>query len=462
MKSSKWSGRWRLMFVIFLAFSTVVGISFAMGTIFLDIEAHFQQGRTAISGLIAGLMGVVTSLGIVSGAVIRRTGLFRSSVIAAILIPIGVTCSFFAKRLEHLYVSLVLVGGLGISLLYVVCITTISQAFTGRQRHVCLSILGTGTGLAGVFYPFLLPSLVEAFGLMGTFLVLGGVFLNVWTIPVLIYWNQPRKMTSEIPDTTCDNDNARCGPKAVNTICASGALYWQQIVNAARKVVLEMREVLFLENVLNMVGTGLLLAVNNAYLTLQLDIAIWRGLSREVGLNAFVVVNSVNVIAGLVTGLLKQIPGLSYSCLLIVVAVFGLAGSLLILLSSGAPLYFLASTLIGVSLGGVLTSSLIGLKIVRQELISVASGTLITMIGLMTAVLGPLLGYFRDISSDYNLMLYIAITIDVLVVILYVTAFLARRPRGYDVTMDTRRDTPKAELISFHDNKEMPRFSLHQ
>ncbi|XP_052820305.1 monocarboxylate transporter 1-like [Mya arenaria] len=428
-----------------------------MGTLYLDIEAHFQRGRTATSGLLAGLVGVVNSLGILSGALIRRIGLFRSSIIASILIPTGVTCSFYAKRLEHLYISLALVGGSGISLFNVVCITTISKAFTGRQRHVCLSILSTGTGLAGVFYPFLLPRLVEVFGLMGTFLVLGGLFLNVWIISILIYWNQPRKMTSEIPDKIIENDNEKCNikiisrtndkpkeiisdlengdNKAVNTTVTSGALYWQKVVFTARKVVLEMREVLFLENVLNMVGTGLLMAAINAYLTLQLDIAASRGLSREEGQNAFVVVNSVNVISGLVPGFLKQIPGLSYSCLLIVVAVFGLTGHSLILLSSGALLYFLASALIGVSLGGVLTSSLIGLKIVRPELISVASGTLITMMGLLTAASGPLLGYFRDITSDYNLVLYITISIHVLAVILYVTAFATRRPRVIDVTV---------------------------
>ncbi|XP_052820353.1 uncharacterized protein LOC128246203 [Mya arenaria] len=296
----------------------------------------------------------------------------------------------------------------GISLLYVVCITTISRAFTGRQRHVCLDILSTGYGIAGVFYPFLLPRLVEVFGLMGTFLVLGGVFLNVWIISILIYWNQPRKRTSAIPDKTIDNDNESCNKKAANTTSTPRALVWQKVVNAARKVVLEMREVLFLENVLNMVGTGLNMAAHNSYMTLQLDIATWRGLSSEEGLN---------VISGLVIALLIQIPGLSYS----------------------------SSALIGVSLGGILASSVIGLKIVRPELISLASGTLITMIGLLTAAFGPLLGYFRDIASDYNLVLYITISIHVLTVILYITAFMTRRPRGNDVTLYITPDTTKTE-----------------
>ncbi|XP_052760242.1 uncharacterized protein LOC128203034 [Mya arenaria] len=215
-----------------------------------------------------------------------------------------------------------------------------------------------------------------------------------------------------------------------------------------------MREVFILENVLNMVGTGLLVAAIDALLTLQLDLATWRGLSPDEGLNAFVVVRSLNVISGLAIALLIQIPGFSYSCLLIGSAVFDMTGNSLILLSSGAPLYFLSFALIGVSLGGVITSSVIGLKIIRPELISQASGTLYTIMGFLTAAFGPILGYFRDIASDYNLVLYITISIHVLTVILYITAFMTRRLRDNDVTVDITPDTLKTEDDCFEKNNQ--------
>ncbi|KAH3817936.1 hypothetical protein DPMN_119521 [Dreissena polymorpha] len=383
----------------------------------------------------------------------------------ALLLPTGIATALFATRIEHVYISIAIVTGLGMCLLNVICLTLIGTMFKGRQRNICYSLLYVGQGATGIIYQYFLPWLVSSFGLMGTFLILGGIFSHVWVLPTLI------QCTKELNSTKSGNESSVSGvnrntkieinKNSVNTIasdmthgiekkhealddgpenhvrlsdsCSShkstkkGNICIISSKCIDSDLVADLKRVLFAQNVLNVTAYGLLMAISNFHKSSQLDIAHWKGFSKEDGLNSFVILNGMTIFAGFVPGLMKLIPRCSISFLFVALSIISMSAHVLVIFTSTKILYSVANGLVGFAMGGVLTTANIALKISPKDLVSVSAGFMVTMNGLLTVSLGPILGYIRDLTGSYEPVLYTAVGLHVVVTSLFVFSFCCRK-----------------------------------
>lgn len=81
-----------------------------------------------------------------------------------------------------------IISGTGVALVNICCSTAIVRVFKGRQRSLCLSIAYSAPALASVIYTNLITWFLNLYGLNGTFLLIGGLYLHCWPLPVIIYF----------------------------------------------------------------------------------------------------------------------------------------------------------------------------------------------------------------------------------------------------------------------------------
>ena len=84
-----------------------------------------------------------------------------------------------------------IVSGTGVALVNICCSTAIVRVFKGKQRSMCLSIAYSAPALSSVVYPNLITWFLNMYGLPGTWLLIGGLFLHSWPLPILIYFYRP-------------------------------------------------------------------------------------------------------------------------------------------------------------------------------------------------------------------------------------------------------------------------------
>jgi len=83
-----------------------------------------------------------------------------------------------------------LLPGFGCMLANICCMATISRVVSGRRQALYLSICVTATGINQIFYPFVFDEWTQQYGLNVTWLLTGGLMLNVWALPIVLYMNQ--------------------------------------------------------------------------------------------------------------------------------------------------------------------------------------------------------------------------------------------------------------------------------
>ncbi|XP_060569449.1 uncharacterized protein LOC132727876 isoform X2 [Ruditapes philippinarum] len=91
-----------------------VGIVFQFGVFYITLLDIFQSGRAKTVAVQSLLGGFTLSLGVLSGVLVTKIGIRWVISISCILVPVGFIASFFATRIEHLYVSIGITAGLAI------------------------------------------------------------------------------------------------------------------------------------------------------------------------------------------------------------------------------------------------------------------------------------------------------------------------------------------------------------
>ncbi|KAH3862407.1 hypothetical protein DPMN_025374 [Dreissena polymorpha] len=186
MDSQEWSNKWLVFIVVWVQFTTQLGLCFSLGALFLDFQLAFGASRLQTALVQSIMIGVVLSLSVFSGFCIRRYGLFKVLLCPALLSPLGLMTSYAASEIWNIYITIGVIAGIGMTCTQTASFTVVRQAFRGRQMMLCLSILSTGAGIGGTFYPFLLTFLVQRLGLQMTLLSIGVFFMTSSLLPLLI------------------------------------------------------------------------------------------------------------------------------------------------------------------------------------------------------------------------------------------------------------------------------------
>ena len=300
-----------------------------------------------------------------------------------------------------------LLSAIGISLGYISSVVVIGRMFTGQKRVLYLSIQTAFTSLSGLIYPYILEWLIDFYGLDEMYLLLGAFYCN--KIPFLILCIFNRKSIDKAPEND-DNTNTTTENPSDNSK--------ENIIATIAKKFKQMMNTTFL---LLLIASGVSIAGNNGFLGLVLDISLWKGFTTSQGLFTFVILNIINTLFRLVPGFLKQLKEFDSLIYPIISGVAGILGQVLLFLGNSYSVYMLGIGLIGLCLGGIVSSQLlVMMEVVHQENIPVASGLLLTVTGIVSVSTGPVFG-------ESNIVCFLSIFLCFMQFVIYIVWYRLRR-----------------------------------
>ncbi|XP_060564478.1 monocarboxylate transporter 2-like [Ruditapes philippinarum] len=374
------SSKWICLALACMVSGMLFSLTFSFGAVFVEMMNTYQADRSTAATVQSLLIGVSLSFGVISGVLINKFGLSKTTFVSSLLVPLGFAMSYFVTDIYHLYITIGVIAGIGISLSHVSAVISVSRIFADneKQRVICATIHSTWGSIAGIIYPYFLKWLVKSYGLSGTFLILGGVYCNTFCFFVFL-WQQHRSGTL--------SDRSQKRRKAENASQVS-SLYME-----ARSIFETLKLLISIPFLCLIIGNGLTLASLNGYLEHAFDIAEWKGYRESETKELFVILNCLNVLATITPGLVKCRFDVHPFIFLILSSLAGCVGHMLIYASTNYLTYAVASGCVGLVSGGIFSGSIIFImETMQKEQVSVAIGSMLTVNGLLSAGSGQLFG----------------------------------------------------------------------
>ena len=326
--------------------------------------------------------------------------------------------------------------------MYISGTVTVVDYFEEPGKSLALAAVQTGVGIAGVFYPYVLTFLYDTYGLQSAFLIIGGIFLNNFAVcvlfnkPVVTSKNKPyrgvlrthNKGTSDNDETTpllnseiVTHDDTYSIVKKSKThlddvveqihfnykgqtvykhikvsqtqndhghrTATSMSRVFQEAFKSCKELFSNTIYILFL------LGDSLVVAFANGFIAVVVDIFTTKGLSSEEGLSAFLPYFLASIFGRILPGILQQSPKVNPLLLPFGCAILGILGQLCVLLSSDYTVLMIGCSLAGLSVGGAISSSsVVAVRLVDKEAFPLAFGLIMSLSGILTAVVAPLNG----------------------------------------------------------------------
>ncbi|XP_060564481.1 monocarboxylate transporter 2-like [Ruditapes philippinarum] len=413
MNSSKWICLVLACMVSGLQFSSI----FSFGAVFVEMMNTYQADRSTAATVQSLLIGVSLSFGIVSGLLINKFGLSKTTFVSSLLVPLGFTVSFFVSDIFYLYITIGIIAGVGISLSHVCAVTSVNRIFADDEKQLvlCVAIHTASTTSAGIIYPYILNWLVNSYGLSGTFLILGGLYCNSFVLFVFIWQQEMSGNLSVIYRSEKEGDSENL------TLIERPCMVYHYVLKT-------FQQISSIPFVSLLVGNGLAIASMNGYFELAFDIADWKGFNESQTKELFVILNCFNVLATLAPGLVKWKFKTHSFIFVTLSSLAGFVGYMLMYASTNYLTYAVASACVGLVSGGIISGSIsFVMETMHKEQISVAIGLMLTVNGILSAVSGPLFGSIRDATSSYDIVLIMISTILAVSSILYPSSLCCQR-----------------------------------
>ncbi|XP_045176440.2 monocarboxylate transporter 1-like isoform X2 [Mercenaria mercenaria] len=197
--------RWLIFITASLSMMLDIGFMFSFGTLYVNIMTTFHVGRSEAAMVQSILMAVRFGTGMISGAVVQRFGTLPAGVFGSCLATSGLVLSYFASSILILDISIGIILAFGSSCLYIASSISIGKHFSGEKRHILMSIQSAAGGLGGMIFPFVLKYLSDHFGLKGTLLIVGGIYLQI--LPASLLWRDDEFKSRKAVHLTEQNTN---------------------------------------------------------------------------------------------------------------------------------------------------------------------------------------------------------------------------------------------------------------
>ncbi|KAJ3603199.1 hypothetical protein NHX12_030942 [Muraenolepis orangiensis] len=168
---------WVVVFGAFISIGFSYSFSKALTVFFKDIQQDFHVSYSDIAWVASIMLATMYAGGPLSGVLVQRFGSRPVTMAGGCMCGLSMVAASFGTSIIHLYVTIGLVGGLGLSLNLNASLTIISQYFLVRRP------LANGLAMTGspVFLCFLAPLnqyFLSDFGWRGSFLILGALLLH--------------------------------------------------------------------------------------------------------------------------------------------------------------------------------------------------------------------------------------------------------------------------------------------
>lgn len=169
---------WVVVLGSFVAHLIADGCSFSFGVLYAELLDYFgeSKGKTALVGSLFVSVPLIT--GPVASALTNRYGCQTTVAAGGLIAGVGFVVSAFADSIEVLCVTIGIVSGLGLSMVYVPAVVVVAQYFE-KRRAFATGIAVAGSGIGTFVFAPLTQLLIDLYTWRGAVLIIGGLMFNV-------------------------------------------------------------------------------------------------------------------------------------------------------------------------------------------------------------------------------------------------------------------------------------------
>ncbi|XP_076627934.1 monocarboxylic acid transporter silnoon [Colletes latitarsis] len=170
---------WVIVFGAFFVQFWVAGLVKSYGVLYVEVMETFKDATASVASWIPAILSCLClALAPVTSMLCQKYSCRTVVFIGGLFCALGLTISYFATSLIHLFFTFGVLTGIGGGLSTTPGIIIVSQYFD-KHRALANGICVSGTAAGSFVFPLLIEVLVEKFGFHGTILLLGGCMLHV-------------------------------------------------------------------------------------------------------------------------------------------------------------------------------------------------------------------------------------------------------------------------------------------
>ncbi|XP_017884060.1 monocarboxylate transporter 12 [Ceratina calcarata] len=170
---------WVIVFGAFFVQFWVAGLVKSYGVLYVEVMETFKDSSASVASWIPAILSCLClALAPVTSMLCQKYSCRSVVFIGGLFCALGLTISYFATKLIHLFFTFGVLTGIGGGLSTTPGIILVSQYFD-KHRALANGICVSGTAAGSFVFPLLIKVLVDTFGFHGTILLLGGCMLHV-------------------------------------------------------------------------------------------------------------------------------------------------------------------------------------------------------------------------------------------------------------------------------------------
>ncbi|XP_032680551.1 monocarboxylate transporter 12-B [Odontomachus brunneus] len=170
---------WVVVFGAFFVQFWVAGLVKSYGVLYVEVMETFKDSSASVASWIPAILTCLClALAPVTSMLCQKYSCRTVVFVGGLFCALGLTTSYFATRLIHLFFTFGVLTGIGGGLSTTPGIILVSQYFD-KHRALANGICVSGTAAGSFVFPLLIELLVKDFGFHGTILLLGGCMLHV-------------------------------------------------------------------------------------------------------------------------------------------------------------------------------------------------------------------------------------------------------------------------------------------
>lgn len=170
---------WIIVFGAFFVQFWVAGLVKSYGVLYVEVMETFKDSSASVASWIPAILSCLClALAPVTSMLCQKYSCRSVVFVGGLFCALGLTISYFATSLIHLFFTFGVLTGIGGGLSTTPGIILVSQYFD-KHRALANGICVSGTAAGSFVFPLLIKVLVDSFGFHGTILLLGGCMLHV-------------------------------------------------------------------------------------------------------------------------------------------------------------------------------------------------------------------------------------------------------------------------------------------
>lgn len=169
---------WVVVTGAILHFILIGGMHKSFGLILAALAQQYNYSAAQVSIIPAFYMALSFFFAPVCGMFCRKYSARAVGTIGGLLSALGLCLSALSTDIGFLYVTNGILFGLGQSLCNFPTTLIVTQYFV-KRRGLANALTSVGAAIGGVFFPLVVQAMLEEYGIQGTYLLIGGLQLNI-------------------------------------------------------------------------------------------------------------------------------------------------------------------------------------------------------------------------------------------------------------------------------------------